>query len=207
MKEQSYMFPASFAQRRLWFLDQLEPGNAVYNLTLVQRLRGSLNVQVMEDSLNEIVRRHESLRTRFDAIDGEPMQVVEGSLQLKLKVEVIGGSTEAEREEAALHEINQQAKEPFDLTRGPLLRATLLQLEAVFNVSLLVMHHIVTDGWSLSILFGELGKLYGAYCAGRPSPLPELAIQYATLVPGNTSGCKAKSWTNSLAIGNSNSTA
>ncbi len=177
--EPSCIFPASFAQRRLWFLDQLEPGNAVYNLTLVQRLRGSMNVLVMEDSLNEIVRRHESLRTRFEAIDGEPMQVVEDRLQLKLELEVIGGSTEAEREETALHEVNQQAKQPFDLKRGPLLRATLLRLEAEDHVLLLVMHHIVADGWSLSILFGELGNLYEAYCAGRPSPLPELAIQYA----------------------------
>src|SRR3979490_2990565 len=98
--EQNDMFPASFAQQRLWFLDQLQPGNAAYNVSSVQRLRGAVNVQVLEQSLNEIVRRHEALRTRFEDIDGEPMQVIEPALRLKLNVEEV--SSESARQEAEL---------------------------------------------------------------------------------------------------------
>ncbi len=171
--ESAYIFPASFAQRRLWFLDQLEPGNSAYHLTTAPRLRGALNVNALEQSLNEIVNRHEALRTRFEAIDGEPMQVVEPPAPLQLNVELISGL------EAAAARVNQQNKEPFDLKCGPLFRVALLQLAADDHVLLLTMHHIIGDGWSLSILYRELGQLYEAYCHGHPSPLAELPIQYA----------------------------
>jgi non-ribosomal peptide synthetase component F len=180
--EQNDMFPASFAQQRLWFLDQLQPSNAAYNVSSVQRLRGAVNVYVLEESLNEIVRRHEALRTRFEDRDGEPMQVIEATLRLKLKVEDV--SSESAREEAELekiieHHARQQTLIPFKLSEVPLLRVQLLRLGAEDHVLLLTLHHIVSDGWSVSILQGELAQLYEAYSAGQASPLAELGIQYA----------------------------
>src|SRR5215217_5109123 len=180
--QQNDIFPASFAQQRLWFLDQLQPGNAAYNVSSVQRLRGVVNVPVLEQSLNEIVRRHEALRTRFEDIDGEPMQVLETTLWLKLNVEDLSSESaceEVELEKIIEHHARQQTLIPFNLSEVPLLRLKLLRMGAEDHVLLLTLHHIVSDGWSLSILHGELAQLYEAYCAGQESPLAELGIQYA----------------------------
>ena len=181
---QEYIFPASFAQRRLWFLDQLNPGSTTYNITSVQRVSGNLQVEVLEKSLNEIVRRHESLRTRFESIDGDPMQVVEAELPFPLRVEVEESLSHELRDEAeALQLIAQLAVQeqriPFQLDQWPLLRAKLVRLGTDDQVLLLTMHHIMSDGWSLSVFYGELAKLYEAFNAGQPSPLSELPIQYA----------------------------
>jgi amino acid adenylation domain-containing protein len=179
MNDSTYLFPVSFAQQRLWFLDQLLPGNPFYNIPAALRLKTRLNVAALRRSLNEIVRRHEALRTCFSVVDGQPVQVIAPVLELELAVADLGGIAEGERESEALRLAGAEAQRPFDLATGPLLRASLLQLADADYVLLLVMHHIVTDGWSMGVFFRELTDLYGAFVMGRPSPLPPLPIQYA----------------------------
>ncbi|HET7460396.1 MAG TPA: amino acid adenylation domain-containing protein, partial [Longimicrobium sp.] len=171
--------PLSSAQRRLWFLDRLEPGNALYNLPGAMRLRGALDEAALERSLGEIVRRHEALRTTFAEVDGEPVQVIAPFGGLALAVEDLSRLGEADREAAARRRAGEEAARPFDLAAGPLFRAALLRLGEDDHVLLLSMHHIVSDGWSMGVLFRELGALYAAYREGRGSPLPELPVQYA----------------------------
>ncbi|MFL5381523.1 MAG: amino acid adenylation domain-containing protein, partial [Longimicrobiaceae bacterium] len=171
--------PLSFAQERLWFIDRLEPGSAVYNLPLAWRLGGALDEAALERSLSEIVRRHESLRTVFAEADGSPVQVIAPFGAFALPVEDLSALGEAEREAALRHRAGEEMARPFDLAAGPLFRAALLRLGAEEHVLLLSMHHIVSDGWSMEVLFRELSALYAAYREGRGSPLPELPVQYA----------------------------
>jgi amino acid adenylation domain-containing protein len=171
--------PLSFAQQRLWFLDQWEPGNSAYNMPAAFRLTGPLDVKALECSLNEIVRRHESLRTSFSVVDGQPIQVMAPSLTLTLPVVDLQELPEDEREDQPRRLATEEAKNPFDLAQGPLLRSTLLRLGAQDHVLLLNMHHIVSDGWSMGVFFRELSALYEAFSTGKSSPLPELPIQYA----------------------------
>jgi amino acid adenylation domain-containing protein len=171
--------PLSFAQQRLWFIDQLDPGNSVYNFPVALRLKGSLNLAALEQSLNEIVRRHETLRTTFSMVDGQPAQVIASSLTITLPIVDLTELPEVERETEVQRLVVEEARRPFDLARGPLLRASVLKLADGEQVGLLTMHHIVSDGWSAGILIREMAALYQAYCAGSPSPLPELPIQYA----------------------------
>ena len=173
------VFPPSFAQERLWFFDQLEPASASYRLSMVRRLGGRLDVQALERSLNEIVRRHESLRTTFPAVDGQPVQAVLSSLAVALPVVDLREVPSDEREGQARQMATEELLRPFDLAKGPLLRPMLLSLDAEDHVLVVALHHIVSDGWSMGVLSRELSTLYEAYSAGRPSPLPELPIQYA----------------------------
>ncbi len=173
------LLPLSFAQERLWFLDQWEPGNPVFNIYYAYCLVGRLNVTALEESLNEIVRRHEVLRTTFGAEEGRPYQVIAPRLRVPLVVVELGGLPEGEREAEVVRLAREEAGRPFDLARGPLLRATLLRLGEREHVLLLTVHHIVFDGWSVGIFWRELGALYEAYSRGERSPLGELAIQYA----------------------------
>jgi amino acid adenylation domain-containing protein len=178
--DRSRHLPLSCAQQRLWFFDQLEPGNISYNLPSAIRLAGTLNVAALEQGLREIVRRHEVLRTTFVTRGEEPVQVIASAPSLGLRVVDLGGLPEGEREARAQELAAQEALRPLDLASGPLLRATLLHLGAEEHVLLLTMHHIVSDGWSMGeIFFRELAALYEAFVNGRPSPLPELPIQYA----------------------------
>jgi hypothetical protein len=170
-------FPLSYFQQRLWFLDQLEPNNPFYNMPLAFRLTGQLSLESLELSLSEIIRRHESLRTTFTAIDGEPMQVIAPNLLLPVHVVDLRMLPEAEREAREL--ARKEAQRTFDLSRGPLLRTTLFRLADQDHMLLLTMHHIIVDEWSASLLFRELATVYKAYSTGAPSPLPELEIQYA----------------------------
>ncbi len=182
LKEQGSQFntfPLSFAQQRLWFLDQLIPGSPVYNITAAIRLTGSLNVQALEQSLEEIVRRHETLRTTFTNLDGTPMQVVAGKGSAGLKLENLSELSEKEREAKVLQLVTYESQQPFDLARGPLLKLILFRLAEQEHVLLAVMHHIVSDGWSIGVLIREAATLYKAYSDGRPSPLGALPIQYA----------------------------
>jgi aspartate racemase len=172
-------FPLSFAQERLWVLDQLTPGSPVYNVPVAVRLTAPLNVVVLERSLNEIVRRHGSLRTRFTAVDGQPVQVITPELSLTLPVVNLEEFSESEREEQARQLAAQEAHQPFDLARGPLWRASLLRLSDEEHLLLLTMHHIISDGWSIGVLLRELTALYAAYSQGQPSSLPALPFQYA----------------------------
>jgi amino acid adenylation domain-containing protein len=171
--------PLSFAQEPLWFIDQLTPGSAAYNLPYPLRLRGQLNVAALEQSLQEIVQRHESLRTTFSAVDGRPVQVIAPSLRLPLAVIDLRDLPESERQQRALERIDEETTRPFDLAQGPLLRAFLFRLAEQEHILLLLMHHIISDGWSVTIIIQELTALYTAFIAGQPSPLPELPIQYA----------------------------
>jgi amino acid adenylation domain-containing protein len=171
--------PLSFAQQRLWFLDQLVPGNPFYNIPAVLRIRAPLDAAVLERSLNEIVRRHEILRTTFVPVNGEPVQVVAPALRLALPLVDLRDRPAAEREAEAGRLATAEARRLFDIAQGPLLRATLLRLDAADHVLLLTMHHIVSDGWSMGLLLRELTALYDAFAVGRPSPLPELPLQYA----------------------------
>ena len=163
--------PLSFAQQRLWFLYQLDPDSPAYHLPVYYHLSGQLNVSALEQSLNEIVRRHEILRTVFAERNDTPIQIVQPSLQITLPVIELA---DAEVEQF----IQTESERPFDLERGPLLRATLLKLTDDDYGFFLVIHHIVTDGWSMDIFMSELLALYEAFSAGEPSPLTELPLQY-----------------------------
>ncbi|HEX8920016.1 MAG TPA: condensation domain-containing protein, partial [Pyrinomonadaceae bacterium] len=171
--------PLSFAQQRLWFLDQLVPGNPFYNVDTTSRLTTELDVDALEQSLNEIVRRHEALRTTFKMVDGSPAQIVAPALKLDFPLIDISHLPEEEREEKAAHLALVEAQKPFNLSEGPLVRASLVRLAEDDHLLLLTMHHIVTDGWSMGVLFDELTTIYEAYSMGQPSPLPELPLQYA----------------------------
>jgi len=171
--------PLSFAQRRFWFLERLTPGNPVYNMSGVARVASSIQVPILERCFNEIIRRHETLRTTFTVVDGEPIGLLAPQQQISLQVIDLQGDSEAERQGHARDLIEQEARRPFDLTQGPLLRVTLLQLGKQEYLVQLALHHIVSDGWSTRVLFQEIGSLYWAYAAGKPSPLPELPFQYS----------------------------
>jgi Condensation domain len=171
--------PLSFAQQRLWFLDQLEPNRAIYNVSSGFRLTGPLGIDALERSLNEIIRRHEVLRTIFSTVDGQPVQVILPSLVIPLPLINISDGSERDQEHEVRHLCTKEAQRPFDLARGPLIRATLLRLDQQDHVLLLILHHIVSDGWSRGVLFRELSALYEAYSEGKASPLPALPAQYA----------------------------
>jgi amino acid adenylation domain-containing protein len=171
-------FPMSFAQQRLWFLDQLEPGSASYNISRAARLKGRLNPAALQGALNAIIDRHESLRTNLVSVEGEPVQVVSASSEIELAVVDLGFLPQSERLHEAEVMASAAASRGFDLAQDHLLRASLLRLDDQDHVLMLTMHHIVSDGWSMGVLFREVGVLYEAFCDSRPSPLPELPIQY-----------------------------
>ncbi|CAL9585075.1 Chondramide synthase cmdD [Streptomyces sp. enrichment culture] len=166
--------PLSFAQRRLWFLDQMVPGSPAYNVPMSFRVRGPLRHEVLQRAVREVVRRHEALRTRLPSEDGEPWQEILDDLDVP--VELVDLSDDPARLDALVFEA---ARRPFDLAAGPLLRVTLYRLEPELHVVLLNAHHVVVDGWSLGLFWQELFTLCEAFAAGRPSPLPELRVQYA----------------------------
>ncbi|HET7114021.1 MAG TPA: amino acid adenylation domain-containing protein, partial [Pyrinomonadaceae bacterium] len=169
--------PLSFAQQRLWFLEQLEPGNSAYNMPIVLRIAGRLDVGALERSIQAVIDRHEVLRTSITNVSGNPVQVVAESFTWRLQCFNLSGETDAWT--SAMQQATEQAQRSFDLAQAPLLRAALWQLDADDCLLLLVMHHIVSDGWSVGVFAAELTALYKAFAAGEPSPLNELPIQYA----------------------------
>ena len=171
--------PLSYAQQRLWFLDQLMPGSGMYNIVGALRVRGELNLEALNKSLQELVRRHEVLRTRLEAEQGEPWQVIEKELVLELPQVDLSGMGEGEREAEAVRLVQQEAETGFDLKKGPLLRVKLMRLSAEEHVLVVNMHHVVSDAWSMGVLVQEVSLLYPAYAGGKESRLEELAIQYA----------------------------
>lgn len=170
--------PLSFAQQRLWFLDQLEEGSPAYNLPEAWHFRGPLNVNSLERSLKEIVQRHEALRTTFVTEEGQPVQVITPQETFTLPLIDLREIAESERQANLQQLITKEAGRPLYLSQGPLMRAVLFQLDEFDYVFLLVLHHIVSDGWSFGVFMQELGALYKAFSNGQPSPLPQLAIQY-----------------------------
>ncbi|MBW4508478.1 MAG: amino acid adenylation domain-containing protein [Scytonematopsis contorta HA4267-MV1] len=171
--------PLSFAQARLWFLNQLSGESATYNMLEPLHLSGSLNTAALEMAVQEIVRRHEVLRTTFKIVNGSPVQVISKEITLTMPV-VSWECLSFEEQSTQVQQLAiAESQEPFDLSNGPLLRVTLLRLGEKSHVLLLIMHHIVSDGWSMGIFTEELSALYSAFCAGQPSQLPQLSIQYA----------------------------
>jgi amino acid adenylation domain-containing protein len=170
--------PVSFAQQRMWLVDRLDPGNPAYNIARAIRIRGSLSTEALRESLRTIVTRHESLRTTFAELEGEPVQVITAEGSLECPTIDLSDLPKPERESETLRLARDEAQRPFDLARGPLLRAKLLRLGGEEHVLVLVMHHIVTDAWSMSVFFRELGQLYEALALGRPSPMRDLSIHY-----------------------------
>ncbi|HEX8145224.1 MAG TPA: condensation domain-containing protein [Pyrinomonadaceae bacterium] len=171
--------PLSFAEQRLWFLDQYEPGSATYNESAVVRLKGRFNLEAMERAITEIARRHETLRTTFETVDGMPVRVIAPASSLSLAVDDLRALPAGEREAESERLATLEAQRPFDLARGPLLRFNLLRLGEEDHVVVLTMHHIISDWWSVGVFLREVAALYEAFSGGRPSPLPELPVQYA----------------------------
>ncbi|MHC5733251.1 amino acid adenylation domain-containing protein [Nostoc sp.] len=166
--------PLSFAQQRMWFLYQLESQSPFYNEGLQLRVAGVLNVEALQRSINEIIRRHEILRTTFPAVNGKPLQIISPSLAIAIPVLDLQGLEAAEAQQI----VTKEARQPFDLSNGPLLRVTLLRLGSESHVLVLIMHHIITDGWSMGIFIQELSNLYRGFTVDSPLLLPELPIQY-----------------------------
>ncbi|HEX7243129.1 MAG TPA: amino acid adenylation domain-containing protein, partial [Longimicrobiaceae bacterium] len=171
--------PLSFAQRRLWIVDHLEPDSAAYNMPAALRLRGEVDLAALRAGLDGLVRRHEALRTTFAEHDGAPVQVVHPAAPVALPIVDLGGLPDAEREAEAGRLAGAEALRPFDLARGPLLRSTLLRLREGDHVVCFTLHHVVSDGWSMGVLVREVSAFYAAARRGSPAELPELPVQYA----------------------------
>ena len=171
--------PLSFAQQQMWLLSQLEPNNPFYSELEALRLKGSLNVVALEQSINKIIQRHEALRTNFVTVDGQPVQVIATSLTLKMSVVDLTALPSSEREVSAQRLATAQAQQPFDLTTDPLIQVTLLKQKDTEHILLLKIHHIVWDGWSMGVFFRELAAFYTSFCNDLSSELPSLPIQYA----------------------------
>ena len=171
--------PLSFAQQRLWFLDQLVPNNPFYNVPAALRLTGALNFAALQQTFNEIVRRHEALRTNLAVVAGQQVQRIADALHLPIYVFDLRNLPEESRQTEANRLTAKEAQRPFNLSTDLLLRVTLLHLDDGEYLLMLNMHHIVSDGWSIGVLIQELGAIYTAFASGKPSPLPELSVQYA----------------------------
>ena len=171
--------PLSFAQERLWFLDQLEPGNSVYNICRAYRLTGPLDIAVLTLSLNEVVRRHEVLRTTFPAVDGRPIQLVAAALTLTVKMIDLQEVGRTYREVELLRIAIEESRQSFDLALGPLLKMALLRISEEDHVLVFTVHQIICDGWSTGIFFRELEKIYDMFSNGQSLTLPAPPVQYA----------------------------
>ena len=176
---ETYTFPASFAQQRLWLLDQIEPGRPTYNIPLNFRLRGRLDASALKSAFSLLVERHEVLRTTFDTRDGEPVQIVHPPGEQQLTIVDLRAHDEDARQREVARRVDEEGNRPFDLRTGPLLRTTLVLLGADEHVLLITVHHIAADGWSFGILQSEVATAYTAFVRGAEPALPELPIQYA----------------------------
>ena len=170
--------PLSFAQQRLWFLDQLEPNSAFYNVPWGLRLMGALDVPALEAAFAEIVQRHESLRSTFQVQEEEPVQVVAPELPLPLTIVDLSHLAEGEREEKVRTLVLAEVQVPFSLSAGPLFRIRLIKVSEQDHALIVTLHHAISDGWSVGVLSGELAALYEAFHAGKPSPLSKLTLSY-----------------------------
>jgi amino acid adenylation domain-containing protein len=178
-EEEVFVFPASYSQQRLWFLDQLQPGSAAYNVVSGVRLEGPLDATLLSSALDQVVARHEALRTTFESEAGVPVQVVAPALVIPLPVDDLSALPPEARDAQLARALAETATAPFDLGRGPLVRARLVRLAENDHVFVVNANHIVVDGISISILFKEISALYAALRAGQPSPLPAVTIQFA----------------------------
>ncbi|WP_445299617.1 non-ribosomal peptide synthetase [Microcoleus sp. B4-C1] len=174
-----FVFPASFAQQRLWFLDQFAPENPFYNVVTALRLTGSLNLTALEETFNEIVQRHETLRTTFAAVSGQPVQIISAAFKTNLKILDLQDLPPAQRQTEAKKLSAAESLRPFNLSTGPLMRVTILRVTETEHILLVNMHHIASDDWSIGVLIREIEAIYTAFINQQPSPLPELSLQYA----------------------------
>jgi amino acid adenylation domain-containing protein len=173
------IFPLSFEQERMWFLEQLEPGNPAYNIRGAIQIKGRLNADILDQSINEIIRRHEILRTTFKIVDGQPRQIIGSPFRVEVPVVDLQKLSATEREQEAMRLATQVVQQPFNLSDGPLWRVSWLLLEETQHILVLSIHHIVCDGdRSIGLFFGEIGALYEAFSSGKPSGLVKLPIQY-----------------------------
>ncbi|WP_230961076.1 condensation domain-containing protein, partial [Burkholderia cepacia] len=170
--------PLSLAQQRLWFLDRFEDTGAAYHIPGALRLRGTLDVDALRDTLDRIVQRHEALRTTFAATNGQPVQVVRSAATFTLRHVNLEDTPAVEREQLLGELASHEAHAPFSLDAGPLIRGVLVRLQSDEHVLLVTMHHIVSDGWSIAVLIREVGALYAAFSSRQPDPLPPLPVQY-----------------------------
>ncbi|MEO8041986.1 MAG: condensation domain-containing protein, partial [Acidobacteriota bacterium] len=192
-----YVMPTSVAQQRFWLLDQLEPGNTALNMPLALSLTGKVNVDELERALNEVVSRHEVLRTTFSRNNGKPVQVIAAKQTLPLEFVDLSGHIDKESESERIRV--EEAHHTLDLLRGPLFKARLIRLEAEDHILLLTLHHIICDGWSNGVLVREVGEIYDAYSQGRPSPHEELPIQYADFAAWQQEWLKSDGFEDQLA--------
>lgn len=172
-------FPVSFAQQRLWVIDQLEPGNIAYNILTAFHIDGPVDLEALESSFNQVILRHETLRTSFQTLDGRPVQVIAPASPLAVRLVDLTNLPGIDSKSEVERRVVKEAREPFDLARGPLLRVCLLRLAEHEHVLAITIHHIICDGWSTGLLLREVAALYQAFNRGEPSPLAELPIQYA----------------------------
>jgi len=193
--------PLSFAQQRLWFIAQLEPDSSAYNCMEGLRMTGELNVPLLEQTLNEVVRRHEALRTTFKLVGDEPAQIVSSEIKLITRVIDLESLPESEREKQVSRLSSEALRRPFDLARGPLLRVAVLRVNEQEHAILFTTHHIISDGWSLDILVGEIIALYLAFVEGQPSPLAEFPSSMATSPFGSANGSRVPYSMNIWSIG------
>ncbi len=177
-REARQLFPLSFAQQRLWLLDQLEPGTPIYNIPLALRLSGNINVEALKYALCAVIRRHEALRTAIVAVEGVPLQKIMPADALLIPLTDLRAMDQKKRQQEALRLVAEEAVQPFDLSQGPLIRAALFQLAADEYILTITMHHIAADAWSVEVLYQEIIAHYSAFEQGRPSPLPPLPVQY-----------------------------
>ena len=187
--------PLSFSQEALWFLDQLAPGQPTFNVTAALRIVGQLDRPALERSVNELARRHESLRTTFGADSGSPHQLVAPDLRLTIETVDLSDVPPEDRQAEARRLAIAELRRPFDLTRGPLARISLLRPGDAEHTVLLTMHHLITDGWSFNLAGEELMTLYQAFRQGRPSPLPIPPIQYADFARWQREQFESGAWT------------
>ncbi|HYG11769.1 MAG TPA: condensation domain-containing protein, partial [Pyrinomonadaceae bacterium] len=179
MSEEVFVFPQSYAQQRLWFMDQLAPGSLSYSMPLAFHIQGQLDLAALQYSFNSIISRHETLRTTFTILDERPVQVVSPEVKFSLEVTDLRDVAEGERAATARLMLEEAAREGFDLRRGPLVRARVWRVGEEEHMLLLAMHHIISDGWSMGVIMKELGEHYGAYVERREAQVRELEVQYA----------------------------
>ncbi|MBA2680987.1 MAG: non-ribosomal peptide synthetase, partial [Ktedonobacteraceae bacterium] len=179
IKEDAFRCPTSFAQERLWFLDQFEPESALYNLFSVVRLKGALSLEALQQSFDTILARHEVLRTVFGTEHDRPVQIVLPPRTQPITVTALSAWPPEERETEMMRLAKEYVETPFDLTHGPLIRMSVIKMSEDEQVLVTIFHHIIFDGWSAHVFFTELDTLYTAFKKGQPSPLPALTIQYA----------------------------
>ena len=167
----TYAFPLSFAQQRLWFLHQLEPNSATYNISTAYRLRGNLDITALQQSFDSLIQRHEILRTTFSIRDGEAMQIVHPESPTALSVTDLCNVETSQREKIIERQLHEHARQPFDLDQGPLFRIGVIRINKDEHVLRLSMHHIIADGWSMGVLFKELSTIYSTSLAGKACQL------------------------------------